>query len=102
MNKEIQNKERVDKVVVEFDTPVSIKGKEVMSVTVRRPKVKDTQSARKYSDIQEERDIFMTSALTGVPIRDIENLDLDLYNDIQMAMGKFRRSPKSLTSEEVS
>jgi len=78
---------------VEFDYPVKIKGKEVKELVFRKPKVKDMRNMMDIGNNEVDREIWLASALSGVTISDIENLDFDQYQLIQKILGKFRRSP---------
>lgn len=79
-------------VVVKFEEAIMVKGVETTEITLNRPKVKDMQRANKYSQDPSEQEIWLVSSLSGVPISDVEELDMADYESIQEELGKFRQS----------
>jgi len=69
--------------------PVVIGGASMPSLTLRRPKVKDIQGARKVegSDATQECELF--ALLAGVTAADIKNLDWADYRKLKTIYGDF-------------
>lgn len=85
---------RAKQVVVKFEETITVKGVEVAEITLHRPKVKDMKRASEYSKNEAAQEIWLVSSLTGIPLSDIENLDLEDYETIQSELGNFRKSQR--------
>ena len=73
---------------VTFDSPVSIGGKEVTELTIRRPYVRDMVAVGNVkNDI--ERDVRLIANLTDHTYDEIAGLSWDAYVQLQEKLGSF-------------
>lgn len=85
-------------IEIEFSRAILVKNKEVKTVTVRLPKVKDDlrasaaaryQTPMGYMQVDElEKEVYMISALTNIPKTDLDNLNRMDYSLLVDAVGK--------------
>ena len=79
-------------MVVEFAYPVTMKGEEVTQITIRKPKMKDMKAMASVSGTDLDREAWLMSCLSGMPVSDFDNLDLDQYQRVQEVLGKYTAS----------
>ncbi|HAS88811.1 MAG TPA: hypothetical protein DCS48_05835 [Desulfovibrio sp.] len=74
-----QNKE------IKFEYPVSLGGKEVTSITMRRQKVRDAMDAEVMAenDTQAAREVALFAVLLGVPAANLMDMDMEDYQKLQ-------------------
>lgn len=69
--------------------PIQLEGRELKSITLRRPKVADILRAKKASEDDAEQEVATVAALAGIPPAAVEDLDLADYKVIQKALAGF-------------
>jgi hypothetical protein len=74
---------------IKLDYPLTIDGKQVSELSVRRPKVKDQRNAEKAATDNAGQEISLFSALTGINPEDLEELDMADYTKLQQAYSSF-------------
>ena len=74
---------------ITLDHPLTIDGKQVSELSMRRPKVKDQRNAEKAAADDAGREIHLFSALTGVNPEDLEELDMADYVKLQRQYSDF-------------
>ncbi|MCF7936837.1 MAG: phage tail assembly protein [Synergistales bacterium] len=74
---------------IKLDHPLTIDGKTVESLTLRRPKVKDQRNAEKAAADPGGQELALFGALTGINPEDLEELDMKDYGKLQEAYGDF-------------
>lgn len=79
-------------MVIAFDYPVGIKGVEVSTLTMRKPKIIDMLNKEKVEGDELAKEFWIISALTGATIDNLHHLDKDQYELLQEAWGKYLAS----------
>lgn len=74
---------------IELDYPVTVDGREVKKIEMRRPKVKDMRGASKGGGSDEDQEVRLFAALTGFNPEDLGELDLSDYQKLQKAFSDF-------------
>ncbi len=74
---------------IELKHPVTVAGREIASLALRRPKVKDQLAAEKASGGNAEKEIRLFANLCEVEPAVIEELDLADYRQVQEAYSGF-------------
>ena len=74
---------------IKLNYPLTVDGKEVTEISMRRPKVKDQRNAEKSATDDAGREISLFSALTGINPEDLEELDMADYTRLQEAYRSF-------------
>jgi hypothetical protein len=72
-----------------LDYPLTIDGREVKTLKLRRPKVKDQRNAEKAAGDDAGRELNLFAALTGVNPEDLEELDMKDYGKLQERYSSF-------------
>ena len=70
-------------VQIDLDYPIQVDGVEVRYLTMRRPKVRDQKIADAQGGSDGEREIRLFANLCAVAPRDIEDLDMADYAQLQ-------------------
>jgi hypothetical protein len=71
-------------------------GKEITSLPVRRPKVRDIKASKRFGSSAEDQEIGLFSVLCGLTAEDIEEMDAADYGALQdsfRAMVNQRKKP---------
>ena len=76
--------------------PIQVDGVQVSYFTMRRPKVRDQKIAEAQGGSDAEREIRLFANLCAVAPRDIEELDMADYAQLQETYSAFRK-PSSTT-----
>jgi len=71
--------------------PIEYDGKQVVSVTLRRPIVADMLAAQKVSTNEPERELNLIAVLTGLPRAAVEKLDMRDYMALQRKLAEFMK-----------
>lgn len=74
---------------IELKHPVTVSGREIKILSMRRPKVKDQLAADKLSGGNAEKEIRLFANLCEVEPMVIEELDLADYRRVQEVYGGF-------------
>lgn len=64
-------------------------GKQITSLTIRRPIVADMLAAQKGSNNEPERELNLIAVLTGLPRAAVEKLDMRDYMALQRMLAEF-------------
>jgi hypothetical protein len=80
---------RADKVTINLSFPVKIEGREIESVEMRRPKVKDALASDIPGKSDVEKEIIQFSNLCELPPEAFEQMDLKDYQAIQKVYSGF-------------
>lgn len=67
---------------ITLNYPINTPNGELKEITLRRAKAKDLRQAQQYQD-PAEQEFYLFSALTGVMVEDLEELDLSDYKKLQ-------------------
>ncbi len=76
-------------VQIDLDYPIQVDGVEVRYLTMRRPKVRDQKIADAQGGSDGEREIRLFANLCAVAPRDIEDLDMADYAQLQGVFADF-------------
>ena len=68
---------------IELDYPVTVGGKEIKQITMRRPKVIDQKAANKSATTDEDRETVLFANLCEVSPEIIDELDMLDYQKVQ-------------------
>lgn len=63
--------------------PFVASGKKVEKLTLRRPTVKDLRTMGRYGESEEDKEIGLMAALTGMIPEDLDAMDLADYKALQ-------------------
>lgn len=74
---------------IKFGMPITVDGKVVEQVTMRRPKVKDQKLAQTVATTRIDIETTMLSYLTGLPVAAFDDMDLADYQQLQEAFADF-------------
>lgn len=74
---------------IELKEPVQAEGKQITSMTMRGPKVRDLIASEKAGTTNSEREVYLFSALCDVPEDAIHDLALADYTRLQEAYQGF-------------
>ncbi|MCB2187685.1 MAG: phage tail assembly protein [Deltaproteobacteria bacterium] len=77
----------LENIVLDF--PLTIDGREVTSLALRRPKVRDLLEAQKSGGNDSEQELALFGRLTGVNPEELRNLDMRDYRKVQRAYEAF-------------
>ncbi len=81
----------VETVEIQLNYPVFIEGRQVTTLNVRRPKVRDQLIADKQNANEADKEIHLMSLLASVDQALIQELDLDDYGLLQETIVGFRK-----------
>ncbi|HHY0435727.1 TPA: phage tail assembly protein [Vibrio parahaemolyticus] len=91
----------VEKTVITLTYPVTVNGKEIEMLALRRPKVRDQLIADKQNKNDADKEVHLMSLLAEVEPDVIRDLDLDDYMEVQKVIVGFRKKrSESETSKE--
>lgn len=91
----------VAKTEVKLAYPVTVNGKEIKMLALRRPKVRDQLIADKQNKNDADKEVHLMSLLAEVEPAVIQDLDLDDYMEVQKVIVGFRKkNSESETSSE--
>ncbi|MDW2310637.1 phage tail assembly protein [Vibrio sp. 1075] len=91
----------VAKTEVTLTYPVNVNGKEIKTLALRRPKVRDQLIADKQNKNDADKEVHLMSLLAEVEPAVIQDLDLDDYMEVQKVIVGFRKkNSESETSSE--
>jgi Phage tail assembly chaperone proteins, E, or 41 or 14 len=76
---------------LKLSTSIEHGGKEIGSLTIRRPIVADMLAAQKVSTNEPERELNLIAVLTGLPRAAIEKLDMRDYMALQRKLAEFMK-----------
>ena len=82
---------------VVFDYDVSIKGEMVKSITIQKPTMRNMKDMAKITGSDLDREAWLMSCLSGVPVKDFDNLHTDQYELVQEVLGKYTSSTMKST-----
>ena len=74
---------------ITLDHPITVEGREVKEITLRRPKVREARDARKKHKDPADQEIELVSQLSGLPPSAIEEFDIADYSKIQEVLAGF-------------
>lgn len=74
---------------MELVYPISVDGKEIKEVELRRPKVKDLKIAAKIGKDAMEQETVLIANLADLPTCAIEEMDLSDYTQLQEQLKSF-------------
>lgn len=74
---------------IKLDHPVTVEGREITEIELRRPKVREARDARKKHKDPADQEIELVSQLSGLPPAAIEELDIADYSKIQEVLAGF-------------
>ena len=81
----------IQPVELKLNAPFEHGGKEIISLTIRRPIVADMLAAQKVSTNEPERELNLIAVLTGLPRAAIEKLDMRDYMALQRKLAEFMK-----------
>lgn len=76
---------------LKLSTSIEHGGKEITSLTIRRPIVADMLAAQKVSTNEPERELNLIAVLTGLPRAAVEKLDMRDYMALQRKLAEFMK-----------
>ena len=74
---------------IKLSYPIKSDGKEITSINIRRPKVRDQLSADKAAGADGEKEVALFANLCELPPSAIEELDMADYTKLQEAYSSF-------------
>jgi hypothetical protein len=74
---------------VKLANPVKIDGKDIMELSLRRPKVRDRLAVERSSASDAEKEVQLIANLAELPVEVIEDTDLADYAELQRALTDF-------------
>jgi hypothetical protein len=74
---------------VKLASPVIVDGKEVIEISLRRPKVRDRLAVERSSASDAEKEVQLIANLAELPVEAIEDIDLADYAKLQRALTNF-------------
>lgn len=74
---------------IELDYPITVEGKEIKELTMRRAKAKDMKKAQNSAPDQATQELHLFSQLTGINPEDLEELDMKDYTRLQREYSSF-------------
>jgi len=83
---------------IQLEHPITVHGRQVTQITLRRPKVKDQLIAVKSAEDDAERELLLLANLSSeLSPDDLKELDVADYRELQGALSGFflRTSPSS-------
>lgn len=72
-----------------LDFPITVEGREIKEITLRRPTVRQARDARKKHKDPADQEIGLIAELSGLPPSAIEDLDVGDYTKLQEILGGF-------------
>jgi len=69
--------------------PITLNGQEIATLSMRRPKVKDTRAADKAASDNAGKELYLFAYLTGCNPEDLEELDMADDSKLQDAYSVF-------------
>lgn len=75
--------------IIALKYPITLDGREVKEVSIRRPKVKDHLAVESLSERRSEQEIILMANLCGLPIEAIREFDMADYKALQGALADF-------------
>jgi len=79
-------------MTVEFDYEVQMRGEMVKAITIKKPTMKNMKDMAKIEGSDLDREAWLMSCLSGCPVADFDNLDIDQYALVQDVVGKYTSS----------
>jgi hypothetical protein len=74
---------------VKLASPISIDGKEMTEINLRRPKVRDRLAVERSNASDAEKEVQLIANLAELPVEVIEDIDLADYAKLQRALTDF-------------
>lgn len=74
---------------IKLEYPIEFEGRKLTEITLRRPNVADSLSARKKSRDAGEQEVELVASLAGLPPSAIEGLDMKDYAKLQECLTDF-------------
>lgn len=74
---------------IALDHPITVEGREVKEIHLRRPKVREARDARKKHKDAADQEIELVAQLSGLPPSAIEDLDIGDYAKVQERLAAF-------------
>lgn len=74
---------------IPLDDPVTVDGREVTSLTVRKPKVRDVRLAKKTAKTPDDVEVILFANLCGVTVEVIDDLTLGDYTRLSAKVADF-------------
>jgi hypothetical protein len=74
---------------ISLEYPVTVEGREVAEISLRRPRVNDVVASRKGKKDDADAEVALIANLAGLPPSAILDLDLSDYKKLQEAIGDF-------------
>jgi len=81
-------KVKLDDIKLEFETPLKIGSKEVTSIVMRQPIVRDMKLV-KHHEGEYEQTVNLIANLTGFSVEEIETLPTHIYTKLQEGLEGF-------------
>ena len=75
--------------MIDLVYPVTVDGKEIKAVELRRPKVKDLKIAAKIGKDAMEQETLLIANLANLPVEAVEEMDLADYTALQEQLKSF-------------
>ena len=75
--------------MTELVYPITVDGKEIKEVELRRPKVRDLKAAAKIGKDAMEQETLLIANLAGLPVDAVEEMDLADYTALQEKLKSF-------------
>lgn len=75
--------------MIELVYPITVDGKEIKTVELRRPKVKDLKVAAKVGKDAMDQETILIANLADLPIDVVEEMDLADYTALQEKLKSF-------------
>lgn len=80
--------------------PITVGDKEIKSLSVRRPKVRDNLIADKQNKLDADKEVHLMALLSGVDTEVIHELDMEDYSAMQAVLKGFRKKPEGSNDSE--
>lgn len=74
---------------IKLDYPIQLEGRDLLEITLRRPKVSDVVTVRKGKRDEAEQEVSLIATLSGLPPSAVESLDLSDYKKLQAILADF-------------
>ena len=79
----------MDGMTIKLAYPISVSGRQLDELSMRRPKVRDRLSSEKHSGNEAEKEIRFIANLCELAPNEIEELDMADYVRVQEALAGF-------------
>jgi hypothetical protein len=74
---------------IKLTNPVKVDGREIIEISLRRPKVRDRLAVERSNASDAEKEVQLIANLAELPIEVIEDIDLADYAKLQRALTDF-------------